>query len=411
MEKTNKNQRTEEKEEDHRIGESTDELAEIFLAIHGLEVFAKGQQNTHKHIKGSLKELVRKVRAFQRAGPRKAAAVQTNEAGTWTGEDEVFTLVQGPRRKRGNSGGNSTPIISPPPLPPTRTPSRKTTQEEPTKPSQIKKPPWKQQPQPLQQQRQQQQPQGRKDRRDQRQPRQRPLAVLIQPSEGRTYAETVKAVKAGIDPAKVGVTISSVKKTRKGEILLEITSRNHKDVATLAAAVTEGCGLESRALGQSHRLEIRDVEVSTTKEELIAELATLGHKEGTKVLHTIPDRRGTLTAIVELPANAARDLTLKGNIRIGWSVCRVRRRVELLRCFRCHCFGHPARRCTGLDRTALCYNCGESGHTAKQCKNSPRCAQCDPTRAPGVNHRTGSGACPAFRRMLLEANGKERATK
>ena len=47
-----------------------------------------------------------------------------------------------------------------------------------------------------------------------------------------------------------------------------------------------------------------------------------------------------------------------GKLKVGWVICRIRRRIPLVRCFRCLRYEHHVRDCKGIDRSNTCYKCG-----------------------------------------------------
>lgn len=53
--------------------------------------------------------------------------------------------------------------------------------------------------------------------------RQRTKAVLIQPAKGRSYADLLKEIKAKANPSETQMDIKSIKQTRSGAVLLEIS--------------------------------------------------------------------------------------------------------------------------------------------------------------------------------------------
>ena len=69
--------------------------------------------------------------------------------------------------------------------------------------------------------------------------------------------------------------------------------------------------------------------------------------------------RGNKKAYVLLEEARALKLYKAAHIKIGWVSCRVRRRKELNRCYRCLGFGHMAADCHGPDRSRCCWRCGE----------------------------------------------------
>ena len=77
--------------------------------------------------------------------------------------------------------------------------------------------------------------------------------------------------------------------------------------------------------------------------------------------------RGSRKAFVLLEEAKALKLLKAAHIKIGWVSCRVRRKKELNRCYRCLGFGHIAADCRGPDRSRCCWRCGEEEHTAGSC--------------------------------------------
>ena len=77
--------------------------------------------------------------------------------------------------------------------------------------------------------------------------------------------------------------------------------------------------------------------------------------------------KGNKKAYLLLEEARALKLLKAAHIKIGWVSCRVRRRKELNRCYRCLGFGHMAADCRGPDRSRCCWRCGEEGHIAGSC--------------------------------------------
>ena len=77
--------------------------------------------------------------------------------------------------------------------------------------------------------------------------------------------------------------------------------------------------------------------------------------------------RGTRKAFVRMEEARALKLLKAANIKIGWVSCRVRRKTEVKRCYRCLGFAHMAADCRGPNRSRNCWKFGEEGHTAGTC--------------------------------------------
>lgn len=102
---------------------------------------------------------------------------------------------------------------------------------------------------------------------------------------------------------------------------------------------------------------------------------------------------GNQMATAKIPRAIAITLT---KIPIGWVMCRVRPRVTIEKCFRCHGFGHTSRNCTEQGLTTTCRRCGQTGHHEKECRaGEDRCVACDRANMSRVPHRPGSGLCQA----------------
>ncbi|KAK9731772.1 Zinc knuckle [Popillia japonica] len=108
-----------------------------------------------------------------------------------------------------------------------------------------------------------------------------------------------------------------------------------------------------------------------------------------------PSRDGNQIATVRTSRATGSILMKKGRIKIGWVGCRIRERVEVVRCFKCLEFGHRRKDCNGEDRSGLCLNCNQTGHQAKDCTSEQFCPSC---REGG--HRADSTKCQKFRELL-----------
>ena len=102
--------------------------------------------------------------------------------------------------------------------------------------------------------------------------------------------------------------------------------------------------------------------------------------------------RGIRKAFVKMEEARALKLLEATHIKIGWVSCRVRRKTEIKRCYRCLGFGHMAADCRGPDHSRSFWKCGEEGHTAGTCTRNPWCYLCTIR-----DHIPGTMRCVAFR--------------
>lgn len=141
-----------------------------------------------------------------------------------------------------------------------------------------------------------------------------------------------------------------------------------------------------------------DIDGATTEEELKSALIESAETENTDAIEVRSlriARNGNQTAIIEVSKDTAERLLRRGRVRIGWVHCRIKKWINVVRCYKCLEFGHIASVCKGMDRSDECRNCGRTGHKAKECENKSYCRSCK-----CQDHRADSSKCPRFRRLL-----------
>ncbi|XP_046679323.1 uncharacterized protein LOC124366766 [Homalodisca vitripennis] len=240
----------------------------------------------------------------------------------------------------------------------------------------------------------------------------RPDAVLIRPTTGKSYADLLKDIRSKIKPEDSGAEVRAIRPTRTGGLLVELGSKTtDKDgfSSALKTAIGES-GIVS-VLEPRASIEIRDLDSLSTAEEVQEAVEReLGASAGVvKVFLTQPNRREQKLAVVSLSERGVNQLLRTSKIKIGWVNCRIRRRVEVTRCFRCFGYGHLQTDCKGPDRKALnlCLKCGESGHKRDTCAAKAKCFLCanEDQDTVDTKHTPGSRTCLTFcvsSKLILE---------
>nr|XP_034195146.1 uncharacterized protein LOC117611310 [Osmia lignaria] len=170
----------------------------------------------------------------------------------------------------------------------------------------------------------------------------KPQAIAVRFNKDKSFADILMKVKGAASSSPDGV--KTVKQTRAGNLLIEFTSGADLDGFKRRIDGKLGPDVEVARLQQKIDVELRGIDPSVEKEEVIAALSReLGLDVRIKVLRTDP--RQNKIAVVEGPAEDMIRLIKKGRIKIGWTIVLVKGIPRLLRCFRCHELGHVATNC------------------------------------------------------------------
>lgn len=207
--------------------------------------------------------------------------------------------------------------------------------------------------------------------RQMRPPRSRPPAIVVS-DDNAQFPELLKTVKKNVNPLVTGDSITGLRRTMKGELLIEV-SGGSEAMSTVKAEVERALrpGARVRRLEDMFPIELRDLDEEATSEEVRVAVASSCGSENVRVVSIRKMYGGAQAAVVMLPAVVARKLCAVGRLRVGLVYTRVRLSDLPTRCFKCHSFGHMARECAGDDRGSRCWRCGEAGHFASDCK-APR---------------------------------------
>ncbi|KAH8303862.1 hypothetical protein KR059_004389, partial [Drosophila kikkawai] len=148
--------------------------------------------------------------------------------------------------------------------------------------------------------------------------------------------------------AGVGDMVSRVRKTAKGELLIELKKSSGPSLIALKEQIggVLGGGVPIRTVSPQTTFLIRDLDELVTREELAAELASQANcPPGAVTIKSIRSlASGGQVAMFSVPETMAGSIDSLGRVKVGWTRCRIKRIESRPRCFRCMETGHIAAR-------------------------------------------------------------------
>ncbi|KAK9693458.1 hypothetical protein QE152_g34169 [Popillia japonica] len=112
----------------------------------------------------------------------------------------------------------------------------------------------------------------------------RPTTERIIVKSGNTsYADLLKTVKDKVDPDEVDIQIKTIKKTREGDLLLEVSGDKQK-AGALKEAINRKIENKVSLINNEFTLHVLDIDAALTKEEVET---TIKDSVGNRDAHTI----------------------------------------------------------------------------------------------------------------------------
>ncbi|XP_070075671.1 uncharacterized protein [Drosophila takahashii] len=246
-------------------------------------------------------------------------------------------------------------------------------------------------------------PWGTVTRSRQKPTRTRPDAVVVT-AKRKPYSEIFAMVTRRDDDqlSGLGSCVSKVRRTNNGNLLLEVAKGSNNAESMKVSMAQVLCGeVDVRSSSEESKglvLEIRDLDALTRKSDIAAALENqYDFDEGkVKVRSIRPGYSESQIAVISLPLTLGKVVIKGGEVRIGWTICRIKKRGCLPRCYRCLETGHIASKCESrIDRSGCCFKCEEQGHKAAQCSNKSRYVVCAAAGRKDTSHQAGTKNCPS----------------
>lgn len=206
-----------------------------------------------------------------------------------------------------------------------------------------------------------------------------------------------------------------VRKTREGHVLFELNKETQSRRIAEEVKTAIGGTFQVNALRSITTLEVRNLDPFMEKEDVqksFSEAFGITSVQEVKVKSLYATYTGTLRGIIEVP-NALLPRNIDGcRFRTGFNSAAVKVLPNVVRCFRCHNFGHISYVCRELNSDQeRCRRCGSLEHHIVQCEQETKCFLCTEKGMKGhkVRHVAGSQICPCYKSVLQEAKaGRQR---
>ena len=143
-------------------------------------------------------------------------------------------------------------------------------------------------------------------------------AIRVSAKDGESYAEILKAMKDKVDPQNSGAEVFSIRRTRREEILLVL--KRGGDVSAFEKAINQAVGQKAdvKSLFSKRSLEVRDLDETVTREEVVAALCiALDMPELGDQCRLYKRFGGVHTAVVRFTEADAWSFLGLGKLRVG----------------------------------------------------------------------------------------------
>lgn len=222
--------------------------------------------------------------------------------------------------------------------------------------------------------------------------------IIIHKVEGVSYSEVVKDLKNSINPEEVGIQINKVTETEKGHVRIQIRETRTGAKKMMLDQISQVKSAKSAFNVQRTKGIVifdidPDVDANEVKEILKEELKI--DAEQIRMNPLRETKRGTMMLSVFLPENIAREAIQMKKIKIGWTMCQIKERVEVPHCMNCSKVGHTKRECKEETCPEKCLRCGDE-HQTKTCTSDKEyCISCGE-----AGHRANAFKCPVYKNVI-----------
>lgn len=166
-------------------------------------------------------------------------------------------------------------------------------------------------------------------------------------------------------PDEMRAKIAAIWTTKRGAIIIECSEARRLAEAISAAVGESVKTIYLKTFSAPTTVEVLDLDEAVEGQGVVEVIAGVTDCLPNAVrVHYLIEYGETKSAVLILLSTTALNLLAMKRIVVGWTIARVRPRVEVSRYFKCHRFEHVAADCSArVDRKGQCWRYGGDGHS------------------------------------------------
>ncbi|CAH1106619.1 unnamed protein product [Psylliodes chrysocephalus] len=227
--------------------------------------------------------------------------------------------------------------------------------------------------------------------------------------------DVLKDIQKHIHPGDKNIRIDSIKKVRGGII---VNCENDDSLKNLKSCVNNALGSKysvEQINKFNPRLILKDVNLNDKQpnDDLLNEIFTLNDLIDNFSLNemkivAVLNFNNKSNIIFETTPNLRKCIIAKGFLYVGWKKCFVNDHLRIIKCKKCHSFGHTEKTCTSTVKCIMCSN----DHDSKQCNSTHRkCINCTSNNNKfrtkfDTNHSANDKACLVYKNYIQHLQSK-----
>lgn len=239
--------------------------------------------------------------------------------------------------------------------------------------------------------------------------------VILEPKKGADIAnsdQTFKLFKLTVEPKILHqdkIAIKSKKFTSKSRVVLTCGSKQQCDALCKAMASNQVIQA-SVPKKKNPQVQILGIDEQISKEEVFGMIISQNGLDDLAECKFEPkfekiDRLGTKFVVAEVEPKLYQKLVALKKVCLGYSLCPVKDRIRVMRCYKCNRYGHCQRECRNETACAAC----AGPHDTKNCTGGGvQCCNCKWVNEKRIqrkqepidaNHRADDPNCAQYQRM------------